>query len=135
FYGKAYERLKLLGGFTLIDTELRDKRVIGVPEIQVNAGLEWRVKGLKNWFINSHVMYSSDQYADFANRQRVPSWSRVDLGARYVHQLNDLQQLHFRFNIENLRDRNYWASVGGFPGEGYLTLSEPRNIISSLTYT
>jgi iron complex outermembrane receptor protein len=28
--------------------------------------------------------------------------------------------------VDNATDRNYWASVGGYPGSGYLTVGGPR---------
>jgi iron complex outermembrane receptor protein len=31
-----------------------------------------------------------------------------------------------RARIDNVADRDYWASVGGYPGSGYLVLGNPR---------
>ena len=31
-----------------------------------------------------------------------------------------------RARVDNLTDRSYWASAGGFPGAGYLVLGAPR---------
>ena len=36
--------------------------------------------------------------------------------------------LVLRANLENVADKNYWASVGGYPGSGYLTVSAPRTV-------
>jgi iron complex outermembrane receptor protein len=34
--------------------------------------------------------------------------------------------LTLRLRVDNATDRNYWASVGGYPGSGYLTVGGPR---------
>ena len=31
-----------------------------------------------------------------------------------------------RARVENIANRNYWSSVGGYPGNGYLVLGGPR---------
>ena len=33
-----------------------------------------------------------------------------------------------RLRIDNVADKNYWASVGGYPGPGYLTVSAPPTV-------
>ena len=36
-----------------------------------------------------------------------------------------------RARLDNVTDRNYWASAGGFPGFGYLTIGNPRTLTVS----
>ena len=55
----------------------------------------------------------------------------MDLGARYVLPIGGRQLLTLRARIENLADRDYWASAGGYPGAGYLTLAAPRTLVVS----
>lgn len=47
---------------------------------------------------------------------------RVDVRARYEFPLG-AQTVTLRGRIENLANRDYWASAGGYPGSSYLTLS------------
>ena len=55
----------------------------------------------------------------------MPGWTRFDLGVRYLlNRQNSLVTLRAR--VDNLTDRDYWASVGGFPGTGYLVVGAPR---------
>jgi iron complex outermembrane receptor protein len=35
--------------------------------------------------------------------------------------------------VENVTDKNYWASVGGEPGANYLVLAAPRTFKVGLT--
>ena len=77
------------------------------------------------------MIYTSSQFADAANTQDVPSWTRVDLGLRYTTELPSGQALTFRARVENVADNDYWASAGGFPGAGYLTVGAPRTLMFS----
>lgn len=129
-YGEAAPSLKLLGGISLLDSDERGQDTIGAPNIQSNLGLEWDVPQIAGLSLNSHWMYTGSQFADMANTQKVPSWQRLDLGARYALKMTK-QTLTIRANLENLAGSDYWASVGGFPGAGYLTQGNPRTLVVS----
>ena len=70
------------------------------------------------------------QYADAANTQEIPAWTRFDLGARYLTEL-DGHMLTLRANVLNVANKNYWASAGGYPGSNYLVLGAPRTFMLS----
>lgn len=129
-YGEAAPGLKLLGGISLLNTDERGQDTIGAPNVQSNLGLEWYLPQIAGLSLNSHWMYTGSQYADMANTQKVPDWQRLDLGARYVIKMAT-QTLTLRANLENATGNDYWASVGGFPGAGYLTQSNPRTLVVS----
>ncbi|MFC3473523.1 TonB-dependent receptor domain-containing protein [Massilia oculi] len=90
-FGTPARGLKLLGGLTLIDAEQRvtaggvnqGKKAIGVPETQLNIGADWIVPGVDGLSLNARTVYTSKQYADGANLQKLPSWTRLDLGATW----------------------------------------------------
>ncbi len=71
------------------------------------------------------MVATGGSYADAANTLKVGSWTRFDIGARYMMDVKG-KLLTLRANIENLANRNYWASVGGYPDNGYLVLGAPR---------
>lgn len=129
-YGEAAPGLKLLGGISLLDSDEHGKDTIGAPNIQSNLGLEWDLPQIEGLSLNSHWMYTGSQYADMTNTQQVPSWQRLDLGARYALKL-PAQTLTLRANLENVTGNDYWASAGGFPGAGYLTQGNPRTLVIS----
>lgn len=54
-----------------------------MPRTQANLGGEWDVPGTNGLTLTSRVVYTSSQYADAANDLEAPSWTRLDLGARY----------------------------------------------------
>ena len=139
-FGQPVRGLRLLGGVTLLDAEQRRTQggqtdgndVIGVPHTQLNMNADWDVPGVPGLALTGRVNYTSKQYADAANLQRVPAWTRTDLGARYLTRLGE-RTLTLRARIDNAFDRDYWASAGGYPGQGYLVLAAPRTFVVSGT--
>ena len=132
-FGKPAQSLRLLGGFTTLDAKQKStgsaatdgKRVIGVPRTQANVGAEWDVSAVQGLALDARVVHTGASYADAANTMEVQGWTRVDVGARYEMDLQG-KLLTLRARIDNLADRSYWASVGGYPGQGYLVVGAPR---------
>jgi iron complex outermembrane receptor protein len=139
-FGMPMKGLRVLGGLTLLDAEQRrtgdaateGKDAIGVPESQLNIGLEADVAQVPGLSLNARALYTSTQYADGRNTQQLPSWTRLDIGASYLTRFMD-RDLTLRARIDNLTDRSYWASAGGYPGSGYLVLGAPRTVSVSAT--
>ena len=136
-FGEPTRGLRLLGGLTLLDAKQKTtndaategKRVIGVPRAQATLGAEWDVPGVRGLTLDGRVAYTGSVYADSDNTLKVPSWTRFDLGARYLTEVQG-RVVTLRANIQNVADRNYWASVGG---SGYLVLGAPRTFMLSAT--
>lgn len=132
-FGFAADGLKLLGGVTWLDAKQKKtgsaatdgKRVIGVPEWQSNVGVEWDLPFAPGLALDARVLYTGSSHADATNTLKVPDWTRLDIGARWQ---TDVQGhlLTLRARIDNLADKDYWASVGGYPGAGYLVVGSPR---------
>lgn len=132
-FGNITPNLKLLAGLSLLDTDIDGKHSIGAPEQIANLNLDWNLPGLHGLALQNHWMYNGDQFADADNTQRVPSWWRWDLGLRYETQWWQQTRSTLRIRVENLTNEHYWASAGGYPGAGYLTLGEPRTLLGSMT--
>ncbi len=137
-FGTPVRGLRVLGGLTLLDAEQRrtaggvnqGKEAIGVPETQLNIGTEWEVPGVRGLSLNARAVYTSSQYADAANTQKLDAWTRLDLGANYVTRVGE-RDLTLRARVDNATGRDYWASAGGYPGAGYLVLGAPRTLTVS----
>jgi iron complex outermembrane receptor protein len=135
--GKLTQNVRILGGITWLDarqkktgSDLTDgKKVIGVPARQANLNLEWDIPGVQGLTLDARAIATASSYADAANTLRVPGWSRFDVGARYLVAVGQNRLLTLRARIENLTDRDYWASVGGVPNNGYLVLGAPRTFM------
>lgn len=135
-FGEPVKGLRLLAGVTLMDPEQRNPTsatngndVIGVARRQVNLGAEWDVPGVQGLSLNARVINTGKQYADAANTLVVPAWTRLDVGARYLVDLGNNRLLTLRARIDNVTNRAYWASVGGYPGSNYLVLGAPRTFV------
>jgi len=132
-FGEPIDRVRVLGGLTFLDAKQRStgntaidgNRVIGVPRFQANLGAEWDIPGVQGLAVDGRVVYTGASYADDANTLKVPGWTRFDAGLRYMMDV-DGHVVTLRARVENIANRNYWASVGGYPGNGYLVLGGPR---------
>ncbi|HUH60253.1 MAG TPA: TonB-dependent receptor [Candidimonas sp.] len=137
-YGEPVRGVRLLGGVTLLDAKQINtaggatdgKRAIGVARTQVNAGVEWDVPGVSGLTLTGLAVHTSRQYADAANTQALPAWTRFDVGARYLTEVNGTP-VTLRARVDNVTNKNYWASAGGYPGAGYLVLGAPRTVMLS----
>ncbi|MEN3278058.1 MAG: iron complex outerrane recepter protein [Massilia sp.] len=137
-FGLPAKGLRILGGLTLLESQQRrtangatdGREAIGVPEIQFNAGADWDVPGVPGLSLNARAVHTSTQYADAANLQKLPSWTRLDVGATWATRLME-RDVTLRARIDNVTDKNYWASSGGYPGYGYLVAGAPRTVTVS----
>jgi iron complex outermembrane recepter protein len=140
WYGEATRDLKILGGVTVLDAKvlrsdqgLADgKRITGVPDVQANLGLEWAVPVVRGLTLDGHLVYTGSESANGANTSSIPASTRLDLGGRYGFTVAD-KLITVRGSVENVTDKDYWASVGGEPGANYLVLAEPRTVKLSLS--
>ena len=107
-------------------------RSIGAPKTQLSLGGEWDVPGAAGLSLNARAVYTSTQYADLANTKQLPSWTRLDLGARYLTQVAG-RDVTLRARVDNVADRNYWASAVSSFGAGSLVLAAPRTVVVSAT--
>ena len=139
-FGMPANDVRLIGGLTLLNTEQRDtvngatdgKDAIGVPDTQLNLSGEWDLPSVHGLTLTARTVYTSSQYADLANTKQLPSWTRLDLGARYLTTIAD-HAVTFRARIDNVTDRAYWASAGSSFNAGYLVLGAPRTFVLSGT--
>lgn len=127
-FGEPLEGLRLMAGGTRMTSELENtaggandgNHAIGVPTFQLNASVDWDVPGLEGLALNARALRTGGQYANASNTLSLPTWNRFDAGARYSFKA--WKDLTLRVNVENITDKNYWASANG----GYLTQGEPR---------
>lgn len=136
-YGEPVKGVRLLGGATFIQAKLLDTEnsandgntAVGVPKRQYNLGAEWDIRALPGLTLDARMLQTSSQYANPENTLKVSSWSRYDLGARYVMDIGNDRLLTLRARIDNVTDEKYWASVGGYsPTANYLVQSMPRTV-------
>ncbi len=131
-FGEPLKGVRLLGGATYLDTDVDGRQAIGAPRTQVNVNVEWDIPYLTGLTVDGRAVHTTTQFADAADTQRVPSWSRFDVGFRYDVDVLD-RRVTLRGRVENVTNRSDWVSVGGYPGAGYLVLGQPRTFLVSGT--
>ena len=137
-FGQPMRGVRLLGGVTFLNAEttktqngLNDGNdVIGVPETQANIAVEWDVPALSGLSLDARALYTSSQSASADNSLEIPSWTRLDLGARYTREIAD-REFTIRARVDNATGKDYWSSVGGSFGANYLVLGAPRTFTLS----
>ncbi|WP_313978533.1 TonB-dependent receptor [Iodidimonas nitroreducens] len=140
-FGEPVKGLRLIGGASYVDTKLKRTQgginegnsVIGVPEFQANLNAEWDVPMLPGLTIDGRVVFTGEQFVNEANSIELASWTRYDLGLRYVLPIEN-DSITIKGRIENVADKAYWASTGGFPGANFLIQGNPRTFILSASY-
>ncbi|WP_371372428.1 TonB-dependent receptor [Sporomusa aerivorans] len=138
-FGSIAKNLRLLGGIAYTRGELARSNIsanngntpFGVPKWTMNAGVEWDTPWNKDLTLSLLAVYTGSQYIDNANKLKLPSWVRYDIGARYKTVINDTP-VTFRLGVENVFDKHYWA--GCFSSEYYATLGGPRTYKLSATW-
>jgi len=136
-FGELTRTVRLLGGASYtrgVQTKTaydanNGKDAIAAPRWQGNLGAEWDAPLLQGLTLSGRVNVTSAQYLDAANRQQVPGWHTLDVGARYATRF-DGHPLVLRLNVSNLLDRHYWS--GSFSDNyAMATLGAPRSVSAS----
>lgn len=136
-FGELTDTVRLLTGITFMQGELtRTNNVatqgndpIGVPKVLVNMGAEWDTPFLTGLTLTGNVIHTGKQYADTANIQKLPAWTRLDLGARYKTTIKE-RPVTFRAEVENVFNKNYWSGVASF---GTLSQGAPLTVKLSMS--
>ncbi|MEX2453898.1 MAG: TonB-dependent receptor [Rhodospirillaceae bacterium] len=135
-FGEAAEGVRVLGGVTLIESELTKtqggandgNRARGVPALRASIGGEWDTPFLKGLTLWGRMIHTSSQFVDAANRQETPDWTRFDFGARYSLEAYGTPVV-VRATVENAFDADYWATA-----DGALGLGAPRTFRLSASF-
>ncbi len=136
-FGEVVPGIRLLGGVAYIDSVLTKtqsgtndgKRGIAAPEWRGILGAEWDLPYLEGLTLTARLTQNGPQFLDQANRQEVPSYTLVDLGARYRFQRSNGQPIVIRANLDNALDANYWDT-----SRGTLILNDPMTFTVSTSF-
>ncbi|MCG8317208.1 MAG: TonB-dependent receptor [Pseudomonadales bacterium] len=126
-FGEPVAGIRIVSGLNYLEAKSSVGQRIGIARHQANFNVEWDTPFNGLTMIGQYI-YTGEFFADDLNDQKVPSWTRLDLGVRYQIPLFDDSKLVIRAKLENTTNENYWASAGGYPGQGYLTLGSPRTL-------
>jgi iron complex outermembrane receptor protein len=139
-YGEPMTGVRLMGGLTLLDarrTKTADgrndgDRAFGAPAIRAVLGGEWDTPFLEGLTLTGRLSHTGDQaVSGTIDGLEIPSWTVVDLGARYVFDApwND-EPITVRFNVDNAFGEDYWSTAY----YDLLFLGAPRTYRLSTTF-
>lgn len=107
----------------------RDMLVNGVqvanPRVIAKAGLEWDTPFAKGLTLNSNVSYFGKSYQDTQKQYAFPSYTLVDVGARYKTKLGK-NTLTVSSSVEKLFNKNYWQVQRGQYDRSFAVVGMPR---------
>ncbi len=137
-YGTLLPSLRAMGGITLIDSEITSaatssligNRPIGTSKQQANLGLEWESAFIPDMTLTADLVYTGSQYVNQANTLHIPSWTRIDVGARYQTSIAG-RHTTLRATIQNLTDRAYWSGITSW---GAVSPAIPRTFVLSASF-
>jgi len=141
-FGSPSENMRLNAGVTYLSAKQKDtgdsaldgNRVIGVPTLQSNVNLEYDLAAVEGLTLTGDIIHTGARYADAANTLKVDGYTTLDLGARYRTMLAG-QDVTLKGMVTNVTGEDYWQSVGGLPGYGYLNAGEPTALKVSATFS
>ena len=125
-FGEVRPNLRLLGGFTYLDSKLTrtqggrfdGKDTPGVPELTAVLNLEYDTAAFPGLTLTARAEHVGSQFVRVDNIPKIPAYQLYGLGARYQRTLGD-KAFTLRLNINNLLDKDYWNIPGGntlYPG-------------------
>jgi iron complex outermembrane recepter protein len=122
-FGEVASGIRFLGGAMLLDAVMTKTqgglndgwKAAGSPDFQFNLSGEWDTPFARGLTLDGRITYTGAQYVGFTTpRLSIPDWARLDLGARYTFdnvRSPTGKPVVIRFNVDNVLDTNYWASV------------------------
>jgi iron complex outermembrane receptor protein len=137
-FGELTEGVRLLGGAMFLDARLAKtangtfdgNKAPGSPDINFVLGGEWDTPFVRGLTMTGRVYHYTSTFYDQGNTQKVPAWTRVDLGARYTFDAPwNNKPITIRFDVQNLFDHDYWLNAGLG-----LSLAPPRTFLLSTTF-
>ena len=139
--GEPVRGIRVLGGAMLLDAVLTSTpdgkndgdKAAGAPKWVYRAGVEWDPEFVPALTLTARVNHATSQFVNTGNAQKIPAWTTLDLGARYVLSLPNAKPITLRAGVDNVFDKRYWASAAGVGG-GWLNMGSPRSVSLSAQF-
>ncbi|WP_161788597.1 TonB-dependent receptor [Burkholderia paludis] len=142
--GELTHDLSLFGGVTYVDATLNHTgnpatdggMVVGVPRFKGDLAADYHPAFADGVAFTGAVHVESKRAATNTNNSFAAGYATFDLGLRYSNAFFGHRET-FRFQVVNLTDKRYYASVAdgnivGSPGANTAYLGTPRTFMASL---
>ena len=138
--GRLTERLQLTASASVLRARAHDTgtptfeghSLVNVPTTRASLHADYQLPFAPALAVTGGWRYASSNVATVDGKVRVPSYSVVDAGLRYRHQLRG-QAVDWNLSVDNVFDRFYWRDTGSTAGDYYLFPGAPRQARLSVT--
>ena len=117
----------------------RDMLINGVqvasPRVIAKAGVEWDTPFVQGLTLNANVQYYGKSYQDTQKKYAFPSYTLVDVGARYTKKFGERNTLTVSGAVENLFNKNYWQVQRGQYDRSFAVVGMPRTFWLKADYS
>ena len=132
--GLTYNQAKVFDFPTYADTIVSGVQVTS-PRWIAKSAVEWNTPFVPNLTLNAALQYYGASYQDTAANYKLPSYTTVDLGAKYVVKVSEKQTLTLRGGVENLFNKHYWQVQRGMYDRSFAVLGMPRTYWANMEYS
>ncbi|MDQ8952568.1 TonB-dependent receptor [Acinetobacter rudis] len=117
--GEIYQGLNLLLNAAYTDTKItrspasqatEGNTQFGTPKFAFGIGLDYQLPFVDGLNVNTRVSHVDSQYINDNNDVTLPSFTIVDVGARYKTRLGGVET-SFMANIDNVANKKYWEGM------------------------
>ena len=117
----------------------RDMLINGVqvasPRVIAKAGVEWDTPFVQGLTLNANVQYYGKSYQDTQKKYAFPSYTLVDVGARYAKKFGERNTLTVSGAVENVFNKNYWQVQRGQYDRSFAVVGMPRTFWLKADYS
>ena len=147
-FGELAPWFRVLGGVTIINGEVVSQRYtypggitfnyngkipVGISTVNLNVGAEWDTPFIDGLTLTGRIIYTGESFANDANTQVLPDWTRVDVGARYTFASPwNGKPIVVRASVENVFNVAYYNSYRTVSSA--VSLGAPRTYLMSTTF-
>ncbi|MDO4640960.1 MAG: TonB-dependent siderophore receptor [Neisseria sp.] len=108
----------------------KDNLVSGVqvanPRIVAKAGIEWDMPYVNGLTVNGNIQHFGKSYQRTDKAYSLPSYTLVDVGAKYRTKIGKGNTLTLTSTVENLFNKAYWQVQRGQYDRSFAVLGMPR---------
>lgn len=133
-FGISYNQGKVFDFPTYADTIVDGVQVTS-PRIILKAAVEWDTPFMRDLTLNAGVQHYGKSYQDTAAKYRLPSYTTVDLGAKYQLKFSEKQTLTLRAGVENLFNKHYWQVQRGQYDRSFAVVGMPRTYWTKVEFS
>ena len=123
--GLMYLKADLINYPNYADNLVKGSQVAS-PRMIAKAGVEWDTPFVKGLTLNGHVQHIGKSYQDTNRQYKLPSYTLVDVGARYRTKVGKNNTFTVSGSVENLFNKHYWQLQRGQYDRSFAVLGMPR---------